>query len=162
MAVQERELVLDRDAMERTLPYDDPRAIYVDEVRIAARDQAIGSRRITEDDCRGHFGIVPGYLLQEMAHQVGACLLLSQNQYQDCVTMVTSGQYEIFSRATVDETVVISTTLDGALRKRGFQGDARGTIHLGSPTGIEVMRLQFSFRLMPRDVFARLNRSKTT
>jgi len=118
----------------QVLPHRYP-FLLVDRItELVPAQRAVGIKNITinEPYFTGHFPdhpVVPGVLMIEAMAQVGACALLSLEEYRDCLPFLAGVDRARFKRPAVPgDSLIISTEL---IKIRGAFGKGKGQIKVG-------------------------------
>ncbi|NLW90895.1 MAG: 3-hydroxyacyl-ACP dehydratase FabZ [Syntrophomonadaceae bacterium] len=118
----------------RILPHRYPFLLVDRIIEIVPAQKAVGIKNVTinEPYFPGHFPehpVVPGVLMIETMAQVGACALLSLEEYSDCLPFLAGVDRARFKRPAIPgDSLVITTEL---LKIRGAFGKGRGQVMVG-------------------------------
>ncbi|MGE5391949.1 MAG: 3-hydroxyacyl-ACP dehydratase FabZ [Deltaproteobacteria bacterium] len=118
----------------QVLPHRYPFLLVDRIIEVVPAQKAVGIKNVTinEPYFSGHFPnhpVVPGVLMIESMAQVGACALLSLEEYRDCLPFLAGVDRARFKRpALPGDSLVITTEL---LKIRGNFGKGRGQVRVG-------------------------------
>lgn len=122
---------LDIEEIMKVLPHRYPFLLVDRILEVVPGQKAVGIKNITinEPYFAGHFPdhpVVPGVLMIESMAQVGACALLSLEEYRDCLPFLAGVDRARFKRpAQPGDTLHITTEL---LKIRGAFGKGKGQV----------------------------------
>lgn len=113
------------------LPHRDPFLLVDKLLELEPGKRAVGVRTVKADEYyfAGHFPghpVMPGVLLMEAAAQVGACALLSEPRFENCLAFLGGVDKFRFKRPVYPGNILIITT--DLVRVMGKMGKGKCTI----------------------------------
>jgi 3-hydroxyacyl-[acyl-carrier-protein] dehydratase len=132
--------VLNQEAIKKIIPHRDP-FLFVDEVKIIEPlKHGLGYKKVREDELffKGHFPgqpVMPGVLIVEAMSQVGATVLLSDDNYKGKLVLFVGADNIKFRRQVVPgDTLKMEIEI---IKLRGNFGSAQGRAYVDDELACE-------------------------
>lgn len=141
----------DRSFIRRVLRMYGEDKIYVDNFLLSEdRERGIGTLYVTERHCAGHFGILPGHILEEAAAQTLGLMAMADKKENGFYPLLTKRSANFLNPVFAGDVVQMKATVEDQ-NKRGF----RGRVSV-KRQGENVAEISVGCPIIPKDVFQKL------